>query len=182
MKRVVLGGVAMLILGLSACSSDDSGGPSTGTGGGSGGDGVGAAASGGTAAGGTMGGDGMVPTDKPLADLTEEEARAICEADLAPTADIGVGTCTLLGALHGEGETECEALRDACVADLPTGCDAEFDPTVFDGCILPVGEFQACWRELAAVMRTASCVEGAPLPDPPACATAAAERCPLFAQ
>lgn len=134
-----------------------------------------------------------VPRSKVLSDVTDEEARTICESVNPEDIEISLSReqeCTVGAVFFSSTPADCEAARDACLAmppddrmPEPQDCSTA-DAEGWSGCGATVGEVEDCMN--AMLDRTESYLKGLTCADagsttgpgiPSVCAPVQ-ERCP----
>ena len=133
-----------------------------------------------------------LPRSKVLSEITDDEARTICESVQPEDVDIQLGReqdCTISGLFSSSTQAECESIRDACIASPPDTMDEPQDCSMakaeqFMGCGATVGEVEGCMDAyldtVERYLKSLTCAD-AGMVSPPAAPGVCApvqERCP----
>jgi hypothetical protein len=126
---------------------------------------------------------GGVAFEKKMKDLTEADARAMCDAYRKNAQEIRKGNCTLDGLAVGKNEQDCETIRDKCLEYIETyQADTEECTALktdnFAGCTVTVGEIDRCFKSLIRYLKQLDCNQvGKRLASPPSCMQDMQKKC-----
>jgi hypothetical protein len=105
---------------------------------------------------------GRVASSKKIGDLTNEEAKQMCEDYVDDFANMEKSACTLEGLTAGTKEL-CVETRDACLEnyestedDSSTDCE-EADVSDVADCKVTVGELSSCLKKVLSYFDSLSC-------------------------
>ena len=130
-----------------------------------------------------------VSKSKKINEVTNEEAKQLCQSYSSDFADIAKSSCTFEGLMVSSTKDACEQIKSACIAQINQGSDAGADAsgvecdgtdmTDMANCTTTVGDFESCMNSLVSFMKGLSCSSaGGSKPTIPSCFSTLSQKCP----